>query len=73
MKYDLKYYEGKDTSDYQYTDYKKALKIHDIKYLKSKYKKRVTQYLNSDDLDQLFDMEKIKINIHKIFKRIGLN
>ena len=33
----------------------------------------VTQYLNSDDLDQLFDMEKIKINIHKIFKRIGLS
>ena len=46
MKYDLKYYEGKDTSDYQYTDYKKALEIHDIKYLKSKYKKNVTQYLN---------------------------
>ena len=46
MKYDLKYYEGKDTSDYQYTDYKKALEIYDIKYLKSKYKKRVTKYLN---------------------------
>ena len=46
MKYDLKYYEGKDTSDYQYTDYKKALEIHDIKYLKSKHKKGVTKYLN---------------------------
>ena len=45
MKYDLKYYEGKDTSDYQYTDYKKALEIHDIKYLKSKYKKSIAQYL----------------------------
>ena len=33
----------------------------------------VTQYLTREDLDQLFDLEKIKINIHKIFKRIGLN
>ena len=33
----------------------------------------VTQYLNCNDLDQLFDIEKIKINIHKIFKRIGLS
>ncbi len=35
--------------------------------------KEVTQYLNREDLDQLFDLEKIKTNIHKIFKRIGLN
>ena len=33
----------------------------------------VTQYLTREDLDQLFDLEKIKINIHQIFKRIGLN
>ena len=45
MKYDLKYYEGKDTSDYLYTDYKKALEIYDIKYLKSKYKKRVMKLI----------------------------
>ena len=33
----------------------------------------VTQYINRADLDQLFDLKKIKININKIFKRIGLN
>tara|TARA_A100000164_G_C21924155_1_gene782179 strand:- start:1900 stop:2787 length:888 start_codon:yes stop_codon:yes gene_type:complete len=34
---------------------------------------KITQYLTREDLDQLFDLEKIKTNIHKIFKRIGLN
>ena len=35
--------------------------------------KEISNLLKREDLDKLFDLEKIKINVDKIFKRIGLN
>ena len=46
MKYDHDYYNEKNIIEYQYINYKKALEIHDVDYLKSKYQKRISNYLN---------------------------
>ena len=34
--------------------------------------KVITKYINKDDLDKLFNLDKIMININKIYKRINL-
>ena len=46
MKYDHNYFHGKDISNYKYINYEKALEIHDINYLKSKYQKKIKNYLH---------------------------
>ena len=46
MKYDHDYYNENNIIEYQYINYKKALEIHDVDYLKSKYQKRISNYLN---------------------------
>ena len=46
MRYDHDYYNEKQINEYQYIDYKKALLIHDIEFLKSKNEKKILNYLN---------------------------
>ena len=40
----------KTYKDYKYINYKEALKIHNIKYLKSKHEKRISHYLNNIEI-----------------------
>ena len=35
--------------------------------------KKILNYLSSDEINKLFDLEKVKININKIFQRLNLN
>ena len=37
----------KEFKDYKYTNYEEALEIHNIEYLKSKYRKKISSYLNN--------------------------
>ena len=54
--YDLNYFIGanwaqvKEHKNYKYVNYTEALKIHNIKYLKHKHKKRITNYLNNIEI-----------------------
>ena len=56
MKYDRNYFRTEDGKrikeykDYKYINYKEALKIHNIKYLKSKHEKHISQYLNNIEI-----------------------
>ena len=56
MTYDLNYFIGdnweqvKEHTDYKYVNYTEALKIHNIKYLKHKHKKLITNYLNNIEI-----------------------
>ena len=56
IKYDHNYFVGKEwkeraiSKDYKYINYKKALEIHNIKYLKSKYEKKISGYLNNIEI-----------------------
>ena len=53
MKHDHNFFYDEDgkknkiISDYKYINYKKALEIHDIEYLKYRYQKRIYNYLNN--------------------------
>lgn len=54
--YDFNYFIGanwkqvKEHKDYKYVNYTEALKIHNIKYLKHKHKKLITNYLNNIEI-----------------------
>ena len=54
--YDLNYFIGanyeqiKEHKNYQYINYEQALKIHDIKFLKLKYKELIYNYLNNVEI-----------------------
>jgi len=56
MTYDLNYFIGanweqvKEHKNYKYVNYTEALKIHDIKYLKQKHKKLISNYLNNIEI-----------------------
>ena len=56
MTYDLNYFIGanweqvKEHKNYKYVNYTEALKIHNIKYLKHKHKKLITNYLNNIEI-----------------------
>ena len=39
-----------DFDDYKYINYEKALKIHNIEYLKSKHEKKISSYLNNVEI-----------------------
>ena len=50
MKYDVKFYQNQDLSEYEYIDYNKALKLHKVDNLNIKYKKAISSYLNRIDI-----------------------
>ena len=56
LTYDLNYFVGenskqkKEHKNYEYVNYEQALKIHDVKFLKSKHKKLISNYLNNVEI-----------------------
>ena len=62
MKYDFSLNESEITN-YNYINYNKALGIHDVQYLKSKYKEKVSNYLKRIEI-----LNKLFLNLYSLSK-----